>query len=81
MGGMVSGSTLTSKYLSSESFLRKIEESRPPKIGHFRGDLLSSLLAKTPLSGCTGCLLISVACLNVHNLIILWSMRAEILNT
>ena len=29
----------------------------------------------------TGCLLISVACLSVHNLIILWSKRAEILNT
>ena len=31
-----------------EAFLRKSEESRPPKIGHFRGGLLSSLLAKNP---------------------------------
>ena len=29
----------------------------------------------------TGCLLISVACLSIHNLFIFWSLRAEILNT
>ena len=31
-----------------EWFLEKSEESRPPQIGHFRGGLLSSLLAKNP---------------------------------
>ena len=44
----VLGTALTCKYLSSEVFLRKSEESRTPKIGHFRGGLLSSLLAKSP---------------------------------
>ena len=29
----------------------------------------------------TGCLLISVACLGINNLMIFWSLRAEILNT
>ena len=29
----------------------------------------------------TGCLLISVACLSVHNLVIFWCLRGEILNT
>ena len=30
---------------------------------------------------CTGCLLISVACLGINNLVIFWSLRAEILKT
>ena len=34
--------------LISEAFLRKSEENRPPKIDHFRGGLLSSLLANNP---------------------------------
>ena len=29
----------------------------------------------------TGCLLISGACLGIYNLLIFWSLRAEILNT
>ena len=29
----------------------------------------------------TGCLLISVACLGIYNLLIFWSLRAEILST
>jgi len=29
----------------------------------------------------TGCLLISGACLSIHNLVIFWCLRAEILNT
>ena len=29
----------------------------------------------------TGCLLISVACLGINNLVIFWSLRAEILKT
>ena len=32
-------------------------------------------------SSYTGCLLISVACLGIYNLLIFWSLRAEILNT
>ena len=31
------------------------------------------------LSAYTGCLLISVACLGINNLMIFWSLRAEIL--
>ena len=45
----VLGSTLTWKYLSSEAFLRKSEESRPPQ--NFRGVCFLYFWPKNPLSG------------------------------